>query len=128
MTEQPKPTRNPGARPVMPVVLEAIGAHLPHLSADQVASLREAFAARTRKGVATYGDELHTENGRDPLWDLVEELLDAGQYVTALKMEGDRGRYTAGDYLRAFHALQLVHGQLVDVVKATGVNVPRPEV
>lgn len=42
---------------------------------------------RIAKGEASYGTRLRTENGRDALWDLWEELADAVAYLTQLLME-----------------------------------------
>jgi hypothetical protein len=37
--------------------------------------------ARRQKGIETYGEELHTHNGRDALWDAYEEALDQAVYL-----------------------------------------------
>lgn len=37
--------------------------------------------ARVKQGLQTYGEVLTTNNGRDALWDLYEELLDACMYI-----------------------------------------------
>lgn len=42
---------------------------------------------RNQQGIETYGTSLHTQNGRDALQDLVEELADAYMYVTQLRLE-----------------------------------------
>jgi hypothetical protein len=47
-----------------------------------------ALEARTQLGVVRYGDALHTHNGRDPVRDLREEILDAVQYLAQAIAEG----------------------------------------
>lgn len=37
--------------------------------------------ARVAKGTKEYGEPLTSHNGRDALWDLYEELLDACMYI-----------------------------------------------
>lgn len=44
---------------------------------------------RAQKGVETYGVPLQPLNGRDALWDLYEELLDAACYVRQAIYERD---------------------------------------
>lgn len=39
------------------------------------------LAERLQKGIRTYGTPLQAGNGRDSLWDLYEELLDAACYI-----------------------------------------------
>lgn len=48
--------------------------------------------ARRAKGIQTYGTPLRAHNGRDPLWDLYEELLDAACYARQAIMERDAAR------------------------------------
>lgn len=47
----------------------------------------EDLRKREQKGIASYGDMLHTNNGRDAMLDLYEELLDACQYIKQVMME-----------------------------------------
>jgi len=54
---------------------------------EVVNELLKKVKERTEVGIATYGEELHTHNGRDVLQDFMEELLDAIQYHTQLEME-----------------------------------------
>jgi len=55
----------------------------------------DKIKARTELGVSKYGTELHTHNGRCPLKDLEEELLDALQYAKqAQMMEGGKSEST----------------------------------
>ncbi len=37
--------------------------------------------ARRQVGIETYGTELMTDNGRKPLWDAYQEVLDAAVYL-----------------------------------------------
>lgn len=43
--------------------------------------------ARMHKGMDTYGTFLQANNGRDALWDLYEELLDACCYLRQMILE-----------------------------------------
>ena len=58
---------------------------------------RDAFlrmlADREAEGIAKYGATLQTHNGRDPLLDAMEEIIDAWQYVVQASMERDGGRW-----------------------------------
>ena len=56
-------------------------ARLPH------GPFRDLVAAREAVGVATYGETLHSHNGRDALRDTFEELADAFVYMTQLALE-----------------------------------------
>jgi hypothetical protein len=42
---------------------------------------------REKKGIETYGRSLHTDNGRDPIQDALEEVIDAFQYLVQARME-----------------------------------------
>ena len=57
----------------------------PHIH-DQVAA---DLAQRKTLGTATYGQPLQAHNGRDALWDLYEELLDACTYLRQVISERD---------------------------------------
>lgn len=87
MSEQPMPT--PGRARVFDAL---------------IADLR----AREHKGIETYKTTLMTFNGRDPLQDLEEELLDALIYCRQLRMERDTLRAAAGIPLRGPHQEQPV--------------------
>lgn len=41
----------------------------------------EDLLSRVKKGVETYGEPLKSDNGRDPLVDLYQELLDGAMYI-----------------------------------------------
>lgn len=49
----------------------------------------EDIATRINKGQQTYGRPLTTGDGRDTLWDLYEEMLDAVMYCRKLIAERD---------------------------------------
>ena len=48
--------------------------------------------ARVEAGEAKYGTKLMTYNGRDPLWDLYQELLDAVFYCRQAILEREAAR------------------------------------
>jgi len=43
-----------------------------------------------RKGIETYNTPLMTNNGRDAGQDALDELVDAGRYITQLRMENEQ--------------------------------------
>lgn len=90
----------------------------PHLSEGISADLAE----RDRIGRETYGTPLMSHNGRDPLVDLYEELLDAYVYATQYHLEGgDRSAArVVEDALRHTHGLLVERGFLND-------RAPQPE-
>ena len=47
------------------------------------------LALRKQLGIRTYGVALQAGNGRDALWDLYEELLDACTYLRQVITERD---------------------------------------
>lgn len=51
------------------------------------ALLEYLLPLRAQAGQQTYGTPLQTHNGRDPLWDALEELVDALQYTVQARME-----------------------------------------
>jgi hypothetical protein len=58
--------------------------------------VKEDLANRNREGWETYGKDLFTtDNDRDSLWDLYEELLDACVYIRKVIWERDNGLVTA---------------------------------
>jgi hypothetical protein len=44
---------------------------------------------RQERGIAKYGTPLQTHNGRDALWDALEEAIDLAQYLMQAIMERD---------------------------------------
>lgn len=71
-------------------LIDALSRHTGHPDSDEInAHLRVDLEKRAKIGMDTYGEELHTENGRDALLDLYEELLDAYQYSYQLVLEAD---------------------------------------
>lgn len=69
MTSQPDPIKN-DSKPIALMVIEDM-------------------EKRMEVGLATYGTYLQAFNGRDPLQDLYEELLDACHYVKQVIVERD---------------------------------------
>jgi len=57
-------------------------------------------SARAAKGFEEYGQYLHTDDGRDGLRDLVQELADALQYAYKLKMNGRLDEEVVGEKVR----------------------------
>jgi len=55
----------------------------------------EMSAEAVRRGIETYGGELETFNGRDPLMDGQEEIVDAYAYMSQARMEARRLRLLA---------------------------------
>ena len=81
---QPPPVPSPDSRPVLPHLRDDLAA----IPTTAPAWIAQALDARTRVGVERYGVALHTYNGRDPIQDLTEELLDALQYLAQARLEG----------------------------------------
>lgn len=81
---QRKPTRSVSSKPVFPAV---------------IADLKE----REQTGIKTYGQSLHTKNGRDALKDLYQELLDAVVYLKQKLMEGPED---FADYIPAIDPIE----------------------
>ena len=75
-------TPQPAPKPGGPSVLDDIEARglLP-------VAVRDGLRARERVGVAKYGTRLLARNGRAPLVDLVQELLDGTVYAWQAAME-----------------------------------------
>jgi len=55
---------------------------------------------RAARGFEEYGQYLHTDDGRDGLRDLVQELADALQYAYKLKMNGRLDEEVVGEKVR----------------------------
>lgn len=60
------------------------------------------LARQVEKGEKKYGRRLQTWNGRDAAQDAVEELVDAFQYVSQLKLERDEYAFTLWFFAEAF--------------------------
>lgn len=56
---------------------------------DVTPALVALLKERQAQGIATYGTPLQTHNGRDALWDALEEALDLCQYLAQAIMERD---------------------------------------
>lgn len=83
-TKQPLPSpRDPRRRPVFPSALM----QLPRCA------FRDLIAAREAVGIATYGETLHSFNGRDAMRDTLEELADAFVYLEQLALEQPARKY-----------------------------------
>lgn len=67
-THQPQPTK--GQTDIYPLVLKDI-------------------EARVKAGKQKYGTLLQSHNGRDALWDLYQELIDAAMYIRQVIEERD---------------------------------------
>lgn len=62
----------------------------------------EDLDARKARGLATYGRFLRAGNGRNALWDLYEELLDAACYIRQAIAEADEAAWRIdGEWARA---------------------------
>jgi hypothetical protein len=68
--EQPPPTQ--GRQEVIPFAVDLF---------------MRVLAAQTSKGIETYGNTLHTHNGRNPLMDAFAEQVDALLYLAQAIME-----------------------------------------
>lgn len=94
MIEQPMPTQHPDAVPIFPEVMRLIEAdrnvpgRSPLASEDELLAIMEA---RRAKGVATYGVELHTHNGRSMARDALEEAADLLVYAVGRRVEIEAG-------------------------------------
>ena len=63
---------------------------IPHGKGVDVSALvHEDLDARVRLGAQKYGEPLTTDNGRDALLDLYQELLDAAMYARQAIYERD---------------------------------------
>jgi hypothetical protein len=81
--EEPKPIQTEDSEPVLSFVLKTMhfsGRHF--LGAD--------LEARAKLGMERYGTPLMTHNGRDPLADLYQELLDALMYLGQYMLESGK--------------------------------------
>lgn len=93
---QPAPTRSERSRPVGPAALDALCPADADPTVNPYREVRDALEARVAFGVAKYGTELHTHNGRDAIQDALEEALDGMQYATQAAMEArDEGAHDA---------------------------------
>jgi hypothetical protein len=73
------------------------------------ARVREDLVARAEFGLKKYGTQLRTNNGRDTVNDLYQEVLDAIMYAMQARMEGKH----AGTLVESFLTLaQLIAKEL----------------
>lgn len=83
MTNQPTPTTTASSEAVFPALYASL------LDSGRGA-LGPDLLARRRKGIATYGTELMTHNGRNATQDKYEELLDALVYHVQENLEAGK--------------------------------------
>ena len=83
-TSQPMPSRCRASEPVAPLLRAVIDAQ-PQIKGSSHFALVLSF--QRAKGLAKYGTELHTFNGRDAMRDFEEEVVDALQYGIQAIME-----------------------------------------
>jgi hypothetical protein len=69
------------------------------------ALLAAVVRGRIEVGLRRYGTLLRTNNGRDPVADLVQEIGDAAQYAAQAVEAGRLDRVDYLDALRAFEVL-----------------------
>jgi hypothetical protein len=79
---QAMPKLSDKSKPVKPFVVEMLG-----LSFDDPLNLK--LAERSALGKKRYGMELHSFNGRNPVKDFIEEIVDGIQYCGQAMMETD---------------------------------------
>ena len=130
MTEQPMPTQHPDAVPIFPEVLRLIEAGRsivttaggrPLASPDELTAIMEA---RRAKGVATYGVELHTHNGRSMARDALEEAADLLVYAVGRRVEIEAGGAKSPEDSAAMRAslalLWMAVTEIHKILKAVG--------
>jgi hypothetical protein len=79
---QPFPVESPDSKPVLDRALEVLRAKPAATDVIAMLELRKEF------GLKKYDTVLQSHNGRDPVCDGAQELLDAIVYITQAKMEG----------------------------------------
>jgi len=78
--DQPPPVTHDG--PAMwPLVTRDVEVGFPHLEPERIATVLSDMSERDRVGRARYGTPLQANNGRDPLVDACQELLDGAVYL-----------------------------------------------
>lgn len=82
--EQSAPTKSDMSVPVYPRIREILES-APHPRANGF--FHTVLLRQRAKGLAKYGTELHTHNGRSTLRDFEEEIVDALQYGIQAMME-----------------------------------------
>lgn len=96
------------SEPVFPYFKNALEGPL-----DEAAMRVVSFLdARIQKGIQTYGEELHTFNGRDALMDLAEELGDAILYLMQYARECEVEKKKVPFFAHACVALLLTLGDV----------------
>ena len=92
-------------------------------------AIRSDLQEREAKGVETYGTRLRMFNGRDPLWDAYEEVLDLAAYLRQHLSEQLLLKEVAitTRTLRSDAAFRVSHEQIVDGLSRRGFVVVNPE-
>lgn len=104
---QPLPTvTDPRRTPVFPSALARL----------TPGPFRDLVAAREAVGIATYGETLHSHNGRDALRDTLEELADAFVYLEQLRLEGPANLEIDLVRTAQLHVTNAVH--VLEILKA----------
>jgi len=117
---QSLPTRHPESAAVFPEVRRLVASERAW-SPDARNDLLAIVESRRAKGIASYGAELHTHNGRSMARDALEEAGDLLAYAVAWRLEGSA---TAEDVSRARAALKLLHLAAVELRKVAGEVTP----
>lgn len=94
---------------------------------SQIDVIRSMLELKCEEGEKKYGARLHTFNGRDPLADLAQELVDGLQYAWQAKQEADeRGLVGVGQSLVAWQIAIRLRNSLQDIIalKQSGAGHP----
>lgn len=92
-TPEPQPVRGPGGVKITPLVIEDL-------------------KARDEHGREKYGGPLVTNDGRDSLNDLYQEILDAAQYCKKLELELIEERASRGRAIDRIEELRIENRKL----------------
>ena len=115
MTDQPNPSPCLASIPVWPTVMAALESRPILRGAGRFLGV---LVAQRAKGLAKYGTELHTFNGRDAMRDFEEEIADALQYGIQAIMENP-ARATG-----VLEAVTFLQAQLVKAATIIGKGAP----
>lgn len=86
-TNKKQPAPRPGIANVVDQIIKDYQLN-EFLPGHKLARVRELLIERRAVGIERYGRPLEVGNGRDPIQDLEEEIVDAFQYVNQATMEG----------------------------------------
>ena len=107
MTDATKQQTKPKGlgRAILPFIIK-------FFSLPEGAWIRADLEARTALGVATYGEPLRAENGRDARIDALQEVEDLLQYAAQIRLENEadleEGREPRHDTARIKKVLRMV--------------------